>query len=132
MRLVTAHTAKAISHEDKAMTLITYGSSVSAGNAKTRRHERRRKLAMERDTIGNIIDTIFGCVAPDDSQEEIRKHAGRVDRATSLEFPRDYHEECDVVSKPNRIFYSKPRTEMGITCAGRQKVKGKSIPAYYD
>lgn len=52
----------------------------------------------------------------------------RVIRATSLEFPRDYHEECEVVRKPNRIFYSKPRTEMGITCAGRQKVKGKSIP----
>ncbi|EAT1265741.1 regulator, partial [Salmonella enterica] len=27
------------------MTVITYGKSTFAGNAKTRRHERRRKLA---------------------------------------------------------------------------------------
>jgi len=39
---------------------------------------------MERDAIGNIIDAIFGCEAPEASQEESRKHASRVDRATSL------------------------------------------------
>ncbi|ELK7854934.1 hypothetical protein RVZ12_004629, partial [Salmonella enterica] len=50
------------------MTVITYGKSTFAGNAKTRRRERRRKLAMERDTICNIIDSIFGCDAPDASQ----------------------------------------------------------------
>lgn len=66
------------------MTVITYGQSVFAGNAKSRRHERRRAAAIERDTIGNIIDAILGCEAPDDSQEEPRKHAGRVDKATSL------------------------------------------------
>ncbi|WP_373326133.1 transcriptional antitermination N peptide [Cronobacter turicensis] len=70
------------------MTVIQYGSSVSVGNAKTRRHERRRKLAIERDAIGNIIDSILGCEAPDASQEESRKHASRVDRATSLVFPK--------------------------------------------
>ncbi len=51
------------------MTVIIYGKSTFAGNAKTRRHERRRKLAMERDTICNIIDSIFGCDAPDASHE---------------------------------------------------------------
>ncbi|HAG7206556.1 TPA: regulator, partial [Escherichia coli] len=34
--------------------------------------------------------------------------------------------------KQNRIYYSKPRSEMGVTCSGRQKQRGKSIPAYYD
>ncbi|MDK9365372.1 transcriptional antitermination N peptide [Lelliottia wanjuensis] len=71
------------------MTVITYGSSVSAGNAKTRRHERRRKLAIERDSIANIIDSIFGCDAPDSSQEVSRKQLSRVDRATSLGSLRD-------------------------------------------
>lgn len=71
------------------MTVITYGSSVSAGNAKTRRHERRRKLAIERDGIANIIDSIFGCDAPDASQEVSRKQLSRVDRATSLGTLRD-------------------------------------------
>ncbi|EBV0770707.1 regulator, partial [Salmonella enterica] len=51
------------------MTVIVYGKSTFAGNAKTRRHERRRKLAIERDTICNIIDSIFGCDAPDASHE---------------------------------------------------------------
>lgn len=32
----------------------------------------------------------------------------------------------------NRIYYRKPRSEMGVTCSGRQKQRGKSIPAYYD
>lgn len=63
------------------MTVIVYGKSASAGNAKTRRHERRRKLAMERDAIGNIIDSIFSCDAPDASQEVSRKRPSRVDRA---------------------------------------------------
>lgn len=71
------------------MTVIVYGKSTSAGNAKTRRHERRRKLAMERDAIGNIIDSIFGCNAPGASQEKSHKHASRVDRATSLGSLRD-------------------------------------------
>lgn len=71
------------------MTVISYGSSVSAGNAKTRRHERRRKLAIERDGISNIIDSIFGCDASDASQEPSRKQASRVDRATSLGSLRD-------------------------------------------
>ncbi|EFE7071571.1 regulator, partial [Escherichia coli] len=29
-------------------------------------------------------------------------------------------------------YYRKPRCEMGVTCSGRQKQRGKSIPAYYD
>ncbi|EPN1680652.1 hypothetical protein ACTV1X_001544 [Cronobacter sakazakii] len=110
------------------MTVIQYGSSVSAGNAKTRRHERRRKLAIERDAISNIIDSILGCEAPDASQEESRKHASRVDRATSIVALRDYQEPEVTQQKPNRKWYSAPRNEMGVTCVGRQKVKGKSIP----
>lgn len=62
------------------MTVITYGSSISAGNAKTRRHERRRKLAIERDAIGNIIDSVFGCTASDASQEQPERMS-KVDRA---------------------------------------------------
>lgn len=62
------------------MTVIQYGSSVSTGNAKTRRHERRRKLAIERDAISNIIDSVFGCTAPDASQEQ-PKRMSKVDRA---------------------------------------------------
>ena len=37
------------------MTVIVYGKSTFAGNAKTRRHERRRKLAIERDSISGSV-----------------------------------------------------------------------------
>ncbi|ELZ1101417.1 regulator, partial [Escherichia coli] len=33
----------------------------------------------------------------------------------------------EVERKQNRIYYRKPRSEMGVTCVGRQKTKGKSI-----
>lgn len=98
------------------MTLVI--TILADDNARNRRRARRaaqREQAMQDTTLARKI-------------ARSASGAQRVILATSLEFPRDYHEECEVVSKPNRIFYSKPRTEMGITCAGRQKVKGKSIP----
>ena len=55
------------------MTVIVYGKSTFAGNAKTRRHERRRKLAIERDAICNIIDSIFGTDSEEPVQEAPRK-----------------------------------------------------------
>lgn len=113
------------------MTVITYGKSTFVGNAKTRRHERRRKLAIERDAISNIFDEIFGFESPDASQDETRKPVSRVDRATSLGSLRDKKEQ-EAPQKTNRLYYSKPTREMGLTCVGRQKQRGKSIPAYYD
>ncbi|PQX95926.1 hypothetical protein C5930_11045 [Cronobacter sakazakii] len=113
------------------MTVIQYGSSVSAGNAKTRRHERRRKLAIERDAICNIIDSILGCEAPDASQEESRKHASRVDRATSLVALRDY-QEPEVTERKRNPAYKKPVNHPTHLINAHQKMRGKSIPAYYD
>ncbi|EBY2762462.1 hypothetical protein DVF60_21095 [Salmonella enterica subsp. enterica serovar Gaminara] len=83
------------------MTVITYGKSTFAGNAKTRRHERRRKLAIERDTICNIIDSIFGCDAP---QEVKAKRIDRVTKAISLAGTRQKKVEVTAVKK-NRIYY---------------------------
>lgn len=86
------------------MTVITYGKSTFAGNAKTRRRERRRKLAMERDTICNIIDSIFGCDAPDASHEVKAKRSDRVTKAISLAGTRQKEVEVTAV-KQNRIYY---------------------------
>ena len=98
------------------MTVITYGSSVSAGNAKTRRHERRRKLAMERDSIGNIIDSIFGSDAPDASQEVKAKRIDRVSRAISLAGTRQKEVEGGAVCLPDvAIFAAGHRTSKQVT-----------------
>lgn len=86
------------------MTVIVYRKSTFAGNAKTRRHERRRKLAMERDTICNIIDSIFGCDAPDASHEVKAKRIDRVTKAISLAGTRQKEVEVTAV-KQNRIYY---------------------------
>ncbi|EAV3183476.1 regulator [Salmonella enterica] len=88
------------------MTVIQYGSSVSAGNAKTRRHERRRKLAMERDTICNIIDSIFGCDSPDASHEVKAKRIDRVTKAISLAGTRQKEVEGGSVLLPDVALYA--------------------------
>ncbi|EHP6150080.1 TPA: hypothetical protein OKD28_005301, partial [Escherichia coli] len=36
----------------------------------------------------------------------------------------------EVERKQNRIYYRKPRSEMGVTCVGRQKMKLGSKPLY--
>ena len=108
------------------MTVITYGSSVSAGNAKTRRHERRRKLAIERESIANIIDSVFGCEASDVSQELSRKQHSRVDRATLLGSLRDRQDDV-VEIKPQRTWY-KDSNPFGNKIHAVQKSRGKSTP----
>ncbi|EAM7378985.1 hypothetical protein FQQ78_11635 [Salmonella enterica] len=112
------------------MTVITYGKSTFAGNAKTRRRERRRKLAMERDTICNIIDSIFGCDAPDASQEVKAKRIDRVTKAILLAGTRQKEVEVTAV-KRNRIYY-RDANPLGNKIHAVQKQRGKSIPAYFD
>ncbi|EHO0451712.1 hypothetical protein KH639_004443 [Salmonella enterica] len=112
------------------MTVIVYGKSTFAGNAKTRRHERRRKLAMERDTICNIIDSIFGCDAPDASHEVKAKRIDRVTKAILLAGTRQKEVEVTAV-KRNRIYY-RDANPLGNKIHAVQKQRGKSIPAYYD
>ncbi|EGD6366227.1 hypothetical protein IAJ99_002094 [Salmonella enterica] len=111
------------------MTVITYGKSTFAGNAKTRRRERRRKLAMERDTICNIIDSIFGCDAPDASQEVKSHRVDRVTKAVSRAGNKVKQEKVE--RKQNRIYY-RDVNQLGNKIHAVQKQRGKSIPAYYD
>ncbi|EDB3635891.1 hypothetical protein F9Y10_12165 [Salmonella enterica subsp. enterica] len=111
------------------MTVITYGKSTFAGNAKTRRHERRRKLAIERDTICNIIDSIFGCDAPDASQEVKSHRVDRVTKAVSRAGNKVKQEKVE--RKQNRIYY-RDVNPLGNKIHAVQKQRGKSIPAYFD
>ncbi|EKY8145935.1 TPA: hypothetical protein ACS90H_004843 [Salmonella enterica subsp. enterica serovar Rissen] len=111
------------------MTVITYGKSTFAGNAKTRRHERRRKLAIERDTICNIIDSIFGCDAPDASQEVKSHRVDRVTKAVSRAGNKVKQEKVE--RKQNRIYYH-DANPLGNKIHAVQKQRGKSIPAYFD
>lgn len=90
------------------MTVIVYGKSTFAGNAKTRRHERRRKLAIERDSICNIIDSIFGTDSEEPVQEEPRKHLSLSEKAISLGNIRNQNtDECSgSICLPNVALYA--------------------------
>ncbi|WP_123004202.1 regulator [Escherichia coli] len=90
------------------MTVIVYGKSTFAGNAKTRRHERRRKLAIERDAICNIIDSLFGTDSEEPVQEEQKKRLSLSEKAISLGNLRCKKEdECSgSICLPNVALYA--------------------------
>ncbi|EEW8345068.1 hypothetical protein [Escherichia coli] len=89
------------------MTVIVYGKSTFTGNAKTRRHERRRKLAIERDAICNIIDSIFGTDSDEPVQKEPRKRLSLSEKAISLGNIRNQNtDECNgSICLPNVAIY---------------------------
>ncbi|UMU58179.1 regulator [Shigella flexneri] len=101
--------------------MVTTVWKESKGTAKSRYKARRAELIAERRSnealARKIALKLSGCV--------------RADKAASLGSLRCKKAE-EVERKQNRIYYSKPRSEMGVTCSGRQKQRGKSIPAYYD
>lgn len=101
--------------------MVTIVWKESKGTAKSRYKARRAELIAERRSnealARKIALKLSGCI--------------RADKAASLGSLR-YKKEEEVERKQNRIYYRKPRSEMGVTCSGRQKQRGKSIPAYYD
>lgn len=60
-----------------------------------------------------------------DAEWEREEYMRNLERAAIL-YSNELRQPAE--RKNHRVLYSKPRTEMGITCTGRQKVKGKSIP----
>ena len=97
--------------------MVTIVWKESKGTAKSRYKARRAELIAERRSnealARKIALKLSGCV--------------RADKAASLGSLRCKKAE-EVERKQNRIYYSKPRSEMGVTCSGRQKMKLGSKP----
>ncbi|EFA2153968.1 regulator [Escherichia coli] len=97
--------------------MVTIVWKESKGTAKSRYKARRAELIAERCSnealARKIALKLSGCV--------------RADKAASLGSLRCKKAE-EVESKQNRIYYRKPRSEMGVTCVGRQKMKLGSKP----
>ncbi|EHN7427009.1 hypothetical protein KJL63_002531 [Escherichia coli] len=92
--------------------VITYLADDNARNRRRARRQAQREQAMQEQRLARKIALkLSGCV--------------RADKAASLGSLRCKKAE-EVESKQNRIYYRKPG-ERGITCRGRQKIKGKSI-----
>jgi len=108
--------------QEATMTVITYGTSVKE-NAKTRRHARRRAVAMDRERIESIIDTAFG-IEPEVVAIEI-KHIGRIEKAVISPSLRDRHESTQNLMNRN---YQKVSNEAGRQIHAVQKICGKSTP----
>ena len=87
--------------------VITYLADDNARNRRRARRQAQREQAMQEQRLARKIALkLSGCV--------------RADKAASLGILRE--------SKQNRIYYRKPRSEMGVTCVGRQKMKLGSKP----
>ncbi|NIZ72273.1 regulator [Escherichia coli] len=99
--------------------MVTIVWKESKGTAKSRYKARRAELIAERRSnealARKIALKLSGCV--------------RADKAASLGSLRCKKVE-EVERKQNRIYYRKPRSEMGVTCVGRQKMKLGSKPLY--
>lgn len=104
------------------MTVITYGTSVKE-NAKSRRHARRRAVAMDRERIESIIDTAFG-IEPEVVAIEV-KHISRIEKAVISPSLRDRHESTQNLMNRN---YQKVSNEAGRQIHAVQKICGKSTP----
>ncbi|EFG1983061.1 regulator [Escherichia marmotae] len=99
--------------------MVTIVWKESKGTAKSRYKARRAELIAERRSnealARKIALKLSGCV--------------RADKAASLGSLCCKKKE-EVERKQNRIYYRKPRSEMGVTCVGRQKMKLGSKPLY--
>ncbi|APL52723.1 regulatory protein [Escherichia coli] len=94
--------------------VITYLADDNARNRRRARRQTQREQAMQEQRLARKIALkLSGCV--------------RADKAASLGSLRCKKTE-EVESKQNRIYYRKPRSEMGVTCVGRQKMKLGSKP----
>ncbi|EFE7007029.1 regulator [Escherichia coli] len=97
--------------------MVTIVWKESKGTAKSRYKARRAELIAERRSnealARKIALKLSGCV--------------RADKAASLGSLCCKKKE-EVERKQNRIYYRKPRSEMGATCVGRQKMKLGSKP----
>ncbi|MEN4621765.1 transcriptional antitermination N peptide [Pantoea agglomerans] len=93
------------------MTVITYGTSTKQ-SAKSRRHARRRTVAMDRERIESIIDTAFG-IEPEVVAIEV-KHISRIEKAVISPSLRDRHESTSVCLPEIALFnagYRKQRED---------------------
>lgn len=104
------------------MTVITYGTSVKE-NAKSRRHARRRAVAMDRERIESIIDTAFG-IEPEVVAIEV-KHISRIEKAVSSPSLRDRRQQGINLTNTK---YQRVKNEAGRQIHAVQKIRGKSIP----
>jgi len=89
------------------MTVITYGTSTKQ-SAKSRRHARRRALAMDRERIESIIDTAFS-IEPEVVAIEV-KHISRIEKAVISPSLRDRHESTSVCLPDVAIYNAGHRT----------------------
>ena len=104
-------------------------------DAQTRRRERRAEKQAQWKAANPLLVGVSAKPVNRPILSLNRKPKSRVESALNpidLTVLAEYHEQIEsnlqrIERKNHRVWYSKP-SEFGITCQGRQKVKGKSIP----
>lgn len=106
-----------------------------SGSSIGRRRERRAGIQSEASSSSQLMH----CPTPSRAVLSLSKSVDRVQKAaepirnemaTQIIKAAELHEALRSQSdkRNQRIWHNKPTREMGITCSGRQKMKGKSIP----
>ncbi len=104
-------------------------------DAQARRRERRAEKQTEWKAANPLL---VGVSAKPNNRPVLsltRKPKSRVESAVNpidltvlAEYRAEMEKRSEAVERKNhRTWYSKPSREMGVTCTGRQKTKGKSI-----
>ena len=104
-------------------------------DAQTRRRERRAEKQAQWKAANPLLVGVSAKPVNRPILSLNRKPKSRVESALNpidLTVLAEYHEQIEsnlqrIERKNHRVWYSKPG-EFGITCQGRQKVKGESIP----
>ena len=123
------------------MTKIIYGNSVNPvakNNASTRRASRRRSEAIQRELVASCIDRALG-LKPEKRERLSRAeiHCQRPVKpllqypAPANEYTLQIERNAEKYERRNhKLWYKKPKTEYGISCVAKQKVKLGSMPLY--
>ncbi|HCP5787141.1 TPA: antitermination protein [Escherichia coli] len=105
-------------------------------DAQTRRRERRAEKQAQWKAANPLLVGVRAKPVNRPVLSLNRKPKSRVERAVNpinLTELAEYREEMErraeaIERKNKRAWYSKPRSEMGVTCVGRQKMKLGSKP----
>lgn len=123
------------------MAIISYGStSRPVSNNATRRRERRKIAAIQRDAITSIIDKEFG-IEPEKRAKSPRKAEILCKRpvkpllqypAPANEYTQQIERNAEKLERKNRRIWYRDANPLGNKIHAVQKMRGKSMPVYFD
>lgn len=109
------------------MTRRTQFTGSAAGRRRVRRAELQSEASKSSEEMHRPTLSLSGS-----KRSSVERAVKPIDLSDLFAYQDQIQKHADSIEKKNhRIWYSNPG-ERGITCTGRQKVRGRSIPVYFD